>query len=74
MKTISFTAARSQFKNMVDAAANGDVVRITRNGKTVAELRPPAEDELEYWKGVKPLNIGKGGLSQLLLDERRQSR
>jgi antitoxin (DNA-binding transcriptional repressor) of toxin-antitoxin stability system len=59
---------------MVDAAASGDVVRITRNGKAVAELRPPAEDEFEYWKGVKPLNIGKGGISRLLLDERRRSR
>lgn len=74
MKTISFTEARGQFKNIVDAAAKGDVIRITRNGKTVAELRPPVEAELEYWKSVKPLNIGKGGLSQLLIDERQSSR
>jgi len=72
MKTIAFTEARSHFKQMVDAAAKGEVVRITRNGKTVAELRPPLEREQAYWSGVSPLNIGKGGLSRLLDEDRKQ--
>ena len=74
MKTIAFTEARSHFKEIVDAATKGETVKITRNGKTVAELRPPAEAEEAYWKAIKPLNIGKGGLSRLLLDDRNSSR
>jgi prevent-host-death family protein len=74
MKTIAFTEARSHFKEIVDAATKGETVKITRNGKTVAELHPPVEAQAAYWKSVKPLNIGKRGLSKLLLDERRSSR
>ena len=74
MKTIAFSAARSHFKEIVDHAAKGETVKITRNGKTIAELRPPMEAEQAYWKKARPLNIGKGGLSRLLLEERGKSR
>ena len=73
MKSIAFSEARSHFKQIVDSAAKGETVKITRNGKTVAELRPPIEAEEAYWKSIKPLNLGKGGL-KLLLDERGRSR
>jgi prevent-host-death family protein len=74
MKTIAFTEARSHFKEIVDAATKGETVKITRNGKTVAELRPPVETEAAYWRSIKPLNIGKRGLSKILLKDQRSSR
>jgi prevent-host-death family protein len=74
MKTMAFSEARSHFKEVVDSAEKGEVIKITRNGKTVAEIRPSQEEELGYWKSAKPLNIGKGGLSRLLLEERQLSR
>ena len=74
MRTIAFSDARSHFKEIIDSASEGEVVKITRNGKTVAEIRPPEEQSRNYWKSVKPLNIGKGGLSRLLMEERQKSR
>ena len=74
MKTVALAQARSHFKEMIDAAAKGEVIQITRNGKPVAELRAPLVADYEYWKTRKPLNIGKGGLSSLLQEERDQSR
>jgi hypothetical protein len=44
---------------------------VVRLGKVQIELdRPQSTKEMAYWKSVKPLNIGKRGLSRLLLDDR----
>ena len=42
--------------------------------KKLSRLSPPTKSELRYWESIKHINIGKGSLLQLLLDERAQSR
>lgn len=74
MKTAAFSEVRSRLKEMVDQASKGEVVQITRNGKIVAELRPPLGNDSGYWKKFKPLKLGKPGLGSLLANERERHR
>lgn len=71
MRSVPLTQARERFKDIIDAAARGEAVLITRNGKPVAEIRPTAQAEAEYWAKTKPLRIGPRGLGKRLLDEER---
>lgn len=42
MPTYSIAQAKDHFARLVDEAASGDDVKITRHGKVVAEVRAPA--------------------------------
>lgn len=42
---LSVREARAQFAAALTAVENGERVTITKNGKAVAELGPPAEDK-----------------------------
>jgi antitoxin (DNA-binding transcriptional repressor) of toxin-antitoxin stability system len=59
MKTFAFSKARSHLKQIVELAAKGEIVKITRNGKTIAEFHPPLEAEDACLKSVKHLKISK---------------
>jgi len=41
-KTVTATAAKAGFLRLLDEAATGEVIEITRHGRPVARLVPPA--------------------------------
>jgi prevent-host-death family protein len=41
-KTVTATAAKTNFLRLLDEAAAGEVIDITRHGRPVARLMPPA--------------------------------
>ena len=45
MQTVNIHDARTHFSMLVDAAANGEEITITKAGKPVARLRPIQGDE-----------------------------
>lgn len=58
---MSIRDLRNQGGEIVDRAANGERITITRGGKPVAELTPlgrelTAEAILERWRGLPPLD------------------
>jgi prevent-host-death family protein len=74
MKTIAFTQARANLKKIVDAAERGQVVKITRNGRVVAELHPPQESVDKYWEKRKPFIPKKAKMLEFFMEQRRQER
>lgn len=72
MQEASFTELRNQAKRYFDLVESGEVVRVLRNGKPIAEIHPIARD-LPSWKRrvARPLVIGGKAASDLILDERR---
>jgi prevent-host-death family protein len=41
MRTVGIFEAKNQFSALVAAAEQGETITLTRNGKPVAEIRPP---------------------------------
>jgi antitoxin (DNA-binding transcriptional repressor) of toxin-antitoxin stability system len=71
MRETSFTELRNQAKHFFDLVESGEVVRVLRNGKPIAEIHPIAHD-LPSWKRrpTRPLVIGGAAVSSLILEER----
>lgn len=71
MHEASFTELRNQARHYFDLVEAGEVVRVFRNGKPIAEIHPVATD-LPSWKRrpARPLLIGGPALSSLILDDR----
>jgi prevent-host-death family protein len=78
VKTVTARTAKTNFEKLIQLAANGEKIQITKNSKTVACLVPPESDDVDWsgtfakldevW-GIKPLP-GKPG-SEILVDGRR---
>jgi prevent-host-death family protein len=61
MSDVSIRELRNHGGEIVDRAANGERITITRGGKPVAELSPlrpdlPAEVLLERFRGLPPID------------------
>lgn len=71
MHDTTFTELRSQARHFFDLVEAGEVVRVFRNGKPIAEIHPIGPD-LPSWKkrAARPLAIKGGTISQLILDQR----
>ena len=71
MKQATFTELRSHAKQYFDIVETGESIRITRNGKPIADIVPIAA-ELPSWKrrDVQPLLLDGVSLSKMILDER----
>lgn len=71
MREANFTDLRNQAKYYFDLVEAGEIVRVMRNGKPVAEIHPIPRD-LPSWKRrvARPLAIGGSAVSSLILDER----
>lgn len=68
---MSVREARSNFASALDAAAQGESVTITRNGKAVAELGPPKKVGFDWERNErvrKKLGLDKMGDEQLESD------
>lgn len=71
MLDATFTELRNQAKHYFDLVESGEIVRVLRNGKPIAEIHPIAQD-LPSWKQrpARPLVIGGAAVSKLILEER----
>ncbi len=73
MVTISFTEFRKQAAVYFNTVENGEVVRITRHGKVVADI-VPSQKKLPSWKKApQKLVIPGVSLSRAVLKERKES-
>ena len=80
MRTITSRQARQKFRDLLDSAARGETVCITRRGAEVARLVPPPRpdpgpfpDLTAFRKRMKAKVKGKP-LSQTLMEMREETR
>ena len=71
MRETTFTELRNQAKQFFDLVEAGEIVRVSRNGKPIAEIHPIPKD-LPSWKKrpARPLLVGGAEIGQLILTER----
>lgn len=71
MREISFIELRNQAKQYFDLVESGEIVRVLRNGKPIAEIHPIAKS-LPAWKRrrAKPLVVSGAQISRLILESR----
>jgi antitoxin (DNA-binding transcriptional repressor) of toxin-antitoxin stability system len=71
MRDATFTELRNQAKHYFDLVEAGEIVRVLRNGKPIAEIHPIARD-LPSWKQrrARPLAIPGQSISRLILEDR----
>lgn len=75
MRQTTFTELRSHARSFFDAVENGEVVRVFRNGKPIADIVPVAS-ETPSWKRrtAQPLVVKGVSMSAEILKGRIQSR
>ncbi len=75
MQIATFTQLRNNAKYYFDAVENGEIVIIKRHGKTIAEIKPVADDDTNHsWKNpALRLAIKGRALSKTILEERKKS-
>jgi len=71
MRDTTFTELRNQAKLYFDLVEAGEVVRVLRNGKPIAEIHPVAQP-LPSWKkrAAQPILVSGAEISRLILDAR----
>ncbi len=71
MRETTFTELRNQAKQFFDLVEAGEVVRVLRNGKPIAEIHPIAKP-LPSWKKrpTQPVEINGLEISRLILAAR----
>jgi len=76
MKTVTFTEFRSNASSWLDEVEKGEMVRIYRHGKAVADLTPANDEEkAPSWRRPGLRLAGKGAsLSDAILEERESGR
>ncbi len=71
MRQVAFTELRNHAKAFFDLVETGEVVRVLRNGKPIADIVPVAAD-LPSWKRrcAQPLVLDGVSISKMILDDR----
>ena len=73
MTTVNFTEFRNNASLYLTKVEKGEVIKITRHGKTIAEITPPADkvNKTPAWK-KKGLRLSAKGvnLSSAIIEER----
>ena len=71
MKQVTFTEVRNHAKQYFDIVESGELVRVLRNGKPIADIIPVVAD-LPSWKRRKaqPLVIEGVSISRMIIQER----
>jgi prevent-host-death family protein len=74
MKQASFTELRAHAKKFFDLVEAGETIRVTRNGKPIAEILPISPD-VPSWKRrkVQPLVLDGVSISRAIMEERETS-
>jgi prevent-host-death family protein len=74
MKTVNFTEFRKHAAEFLDDVEKGEVVRILRHGKPVADFTPVAKEERPSWKKGPPrIPLSGVSLSKAILRNRKES-
>ena len=74
MKTANFTEFRKHAAKFLDQVERGEVVRIIRYGKHVADITSVVQESAPSWKSAPPQLKLKGvSLSQAILRNRREA-
>ena len=75
MRQTTFTELRNQAKTFFDAVERGEVVRVFRNGKPIADI-VPVVSEIPSWKrrAAQPLVVKGVSMSAQILKDRVRSR
>jgi len=74
MTKTTFTEFRKHAKTYFDSVEKGEIVRVIRHGKVIAEIVPPHEAlDRKAWKkrGLRLLVPGVS-ITKVILDERRK--
>jgi antitoxin (DNA-binding transcriptional repressor) of toxin-antitoxin stability system len=73
MTRVNFTEFRNNASHYLTKAEKGEVIKITRHGKIIAEIKPPTDekDTIPAWKkrGLR-LSIKGSNLSSAIIEER----
>jgi prevent-host-death family protein len=64
---------RKNIKRYMDAVENGEVVRVYRNGKPIAEILPLTKREASWKREVPRLTVPGLSLSREILKDRAES-
>jgi len=73
MRETNVVELRKRLKHYFDAVEGGEVIRVYRNGKPIAEILPPANRKAS-WKREAPRLILPGlSLSREILNDRAES-
>lgn len=71
MREATFTEFRNQAKHFFDLVEAGETVRVLRNGKPIAEIRPIQTDlPSRKQRKARPLALAGAAISKLILEER----
>lgn len=70
---VTFTELRSHAKAYFDVVESGGSVRVTRNGKAIAEIIPIKADTPSWKRSVVPLKVAGLSLSRELVHDRDES-
>ncbi len=74
MKTANFTEFRKHAAAFLDDVEKGEVVRILRHGKAVADLTPIHSEDNPSWKRMPPrLPLSGVSLSKAILQNRKDA-
>jgi prevent-host-death family protein len=74
MKTTNFTEFRKHAAEFLDEVEKGEVVRILRHGKAVADISPVVADDKPSWKKAPPrIQLSGISLSKAILQNRKDA-
>jgi prevent-host-death family protein len=73
MKTLTFTEFRKNASAVMDRVEGGEMIRVMRHGRAIAEIIPAKRNKHEpAWKQPGPRMVIPGAsLSRAVLEERR---
>jgi len=76
MQIATFTQLRNNAKYYFDVVEKGEIVKIQRHGKIIAEIKPAVDDDSNHsWKNPSLRLAIKGtALSKTILEERKKSK
>jgi prevent-host-death family protein len=73
MKDTTFTELRNHAKRYFDAVEAGDIVRVFRNGKPIAEIVPIRAGVPSWKRQIAPLTVKGLSLSREILSDRDEN-
>ena len=74
MKTANFTEFRKHAAEFLDEVEKGEVVRILRHGKAVADISPVLMEDKPSWKKAPPqIPLSGVSLSKAILQNRKDA-
>lgn len=73
MLETTFTELRNHAKDYFDAVEKGNTVRVSRNGKAIAEIIPIRNEPLSWKRQATPLTFKNFSLSEEIVKDREDS-